>query len=192
MFASVSSSTGIEPGISVLVTERYYLHTSDQETVTSCLHRQTGKGTRAGDQSNEFQCRQNLQQTGLLQENTVQWLSNEELQWKFPQINYDINLIINLFRESTASISTGTGEKSNYNICDENQHSRLSMRPLFLEALLRASSSEVPPSTSNSEPICFSGNATGTLRTNSRLPRCVKITVMMPSSGYSAHRHTSL
>ena len=55
MFATTSSSTGIGPGISVLVTERYYLLTGGQATVTFFLHGQTGKGTPAGDQCNYLQ-----------------------------------------------------------------------------------------------------------------------------------------
>ena len=37
-------------------------------------------------------------------------------------------------------------------ISDENQLSRISMRPTFLEALFRTSHSEVAPPTSNSDP----------------------------------------
>ena len=39
LFVTTSSGTGIEPGSSVLVTEIYFLVTSDQATVTFSLHR---------------------------------------------------------------------------------------------------------------------------------------------------------
>ena len=154
MFATTSSKAGIEPGSSVIVTERYYLLTSDQASVISSLHRQTDKGPQSGDQWNYVQWRHDLWESVLWEENMVQWGSNEETPWKFPQISKDINLIINLFRQNAASISTETGDRSNYIICYENQNSRTSMRPHFLEGLLRASSSEVPPPTSKTEPAC--------------------------------------
>ena len=97
---------------------------------------------------------------------------------------------MNLFRQSAASISAGTGKMSNYFICDKNQHSRPSMWPPFLEALLRASSSEVPPTTSYSEP----NGSVPTPREHSGRPAdCSneKNTLMIPLSGYSAHGHTS-
>ena len=76
MFATTSGSSGIEPGISVLVTERYYLLTRDPATVNSSIHRQTGIGTRAGYQWNHLQRKQDLQQ---LVHNEKTWCYDDQM-----------------------------------------------------------------------------------------------------------------
>ena len=72
MFVTTSSRTGIQPGRFILVMKRYYMLSSDQTSVTSSLHRQSGKGTRAVEQWNYLHWRRDLQQTGLKRENTLQ------------------------------------------------------------------------------------------------------------------------
>ena len=43
-------------------------------------------------------------------------------------------------------------QRENFIICDENQLSKISMRPPYLEALFHTSHSKVAPPTSNADP----------------------------------------